>query len=317
MKQILTTLIGVLLTFVSASSQSKSTGVTPKAESAQPVQNTNEIILDAYKVDSLKRKVASNSSELALYKLLYENASKANDKYISLTQWTLGITLTIIIAVIGSQIFFNYRLNNEKIRSLKSELDEQLAQFRLEITQASNEEMNRASNRQDERVSALEARLKEYYKNRAARMSRLSELHLEAQKREIDSDLKDLKIDVEKSRGDIWALKGVKSNALTNYITTALLLIEKNREEKYLLDDIIELLNNLDEVSKSDYDAINDLVSKIRPVNKSQRDNIEKAIANKPVYQYEQRKGRIGFLDYSTIPSIFNYMKVYIKNAPN
>src|ERR1044072_295484 len=66
-------------------------------------------------------------TEAKAYQLLYENAKASNDKTISITQWTIGISLSILLAILFSQIFFNYRISKKEIDYIKKDIDEKHA----------------------------------------------------------------------------------------------------------------------------------------------------------------------------------------------
>jgi hypothetical protein len=77
----------------------------------------------------------SNLSELDYYKLLYENSNKNNETYVSLIQWSLGLSFAFLLAIIGSQIFFNYRISKKEIVSIKKDLEERISELKNALSE--------------------------------------------------------------------------------------------------------------------------------------------------------------------------------------
>lgn len=77
-----------------------------------------------------KKIVPEKLSELDYYKLLYENTNNSNATYISLIQWSIGISFTFLLVIIGSQIFFNYRISKKEIVFIKKDLEEKISELK-------------------------------------------------------------------------------------------------------------------------------------------------------------------------------------------
>lgn len=69
-------------------------------------------------------------SELDYYKLLYDKEKSNGNSYVSLIQWIIGVCLAFLLAIIGSQIFFNYRISKKEIASIKSDLEERISELK-------------------------------------------------------------------------------------------------------------------------------------------------------------------------------------------
>ncbi len=110
MKFLLITIIASLLSFsVGAEPNNKQ----PSETATQPPAAT---IIDAAPQSSMR---PGQLDEATMYKLLYKNASSANDRIISTMHWAIGLVSTFILAIFGSQIFFNYRINKEEIEAIR------------------------------------------------------------------------------------------------------------------------------------------------------------------------------------------------------
>jgi hypothetical protein len=103
---------------------------------------------------------------------------------------------------------------------------------------------------------------------------------------DLKNQVKTLKVDIEKIEGDLWKIKGVEANALSSYLRTALLQIELGREVKYILDDIISILTNLDEIHDYDYQKLDKVISELKATHSTQKDKIVALYKDKPVYVY-------------------------------
>ena len=105
-------------------------------------------------------------------------------------------------------------------------------------------------------------------------------------KHKFEDDIKKLKVDIKENEGNLWNLRGVKANALTSFITTALLIIESKREVEYTLNDIIEVLEKLNEIHEIDYSRLETLIAKIPKEHSKIKSRIEVLFKDKPVYKF-------------------------------
>ena len=133
-------------------------------------------------------------------------------------------------------------------------------------------------------------------------------LKMEATKTSLKQDLKSLENEIKKNTGDLWKIKGVKANALTNFIKSAEIEIELKREVKYILNDIIEILKQLEEIHLVDVNALERLIGKIKDTHTEQVAEITKLYIDKPVYEFEPTEENTGLM------GAFASRKKYIKN---
>lgn len=266
-----------------------------ETENSQPIQTD----------DSLQ----GSLTELDYYKLLAEQSKSNNESFKSLMEWSLGLTFAFLLAIIGSQIFFNYRINKKEVDFIKKDLDEKLAQLK-----------NSYSENIDYKFEKLEKELKieltkssiEMKKNLSTNFKSHKEyaaLKIEATKTSLKQDLKVLEKEIQKNIGDIWKLKGVESNALSNFIRSAEIDLDLKREVKYILKDIIEILKSLEEIHSRDYESLGKLVDKIKVTHKEKAEEIKKLYLEKPVYEFVQNTGPTSFLMGGFPPQI-----KYVKN---
>jgi len=229
-------------------------------------------------------------SELDYYKLLYEKEQKNGNSYISLIQWIIGVCLAFLLAIIGSQIFFNYRINKKELDYIKKDLDQKLTNLKNELLEKIELKFELSETKLKEKFDKGEKVVKERVEKFIESENKMLELQLKTQKGELEREINYLKKDIEKNSGDLWKLKGVESNALSSFLRVAFMQIDLKHEVKYILDDIIEILNDLAEINNSDYNKLDELCSKLEVSNADKITRIKELYNKKPVYEFVERK---------------------------
>ncbi|MFA9190836.1 hypothetical protein AAGV28_05570 [Flavobacterium sp. FZUC8N2.13] len=245
---------------------------------------------DSTEIQSIKSTIIvekkSNISELDFYKLLAEQVQKDNETYISLTQWTLSISFAFLLAIIGSQIFFNYRINKKEIDYIRKDLDEKISELKNDINQSINSKFD------DLEKGLKKDMTKEFIEMKKTLFSDFKshkeylKLKLEIQEKSLKQDLKALEKEVEQNKGDLWKLKGVESNALSSFVKSASLQIELNRDPKYILDEINTVLGNMEEINSYDFERLNTLSEKTIKTHKEKTEKMISLYKDKPVYEF-------------------------------
>jgi hypothetical protein len=256
-------------------------------------------------------------SESEAYKLLYENAKENNDRILTTIHSMIGLSIGFLLTILGTQIFFNWRINKKEIDYIKKDIDEKITELKsslikdLALTNKDQEEKTNKFFEKQEKdfLNRINIEL-DKTKNLLDIRDELTNLKISSVKNESSNEIKALKINVEKNEGDLWKIKGVESNALSSYLRTALLQIELGREVKYILDDIISILENLKEIHAFDNDKLDKLTGELKDSHQGQKEKIIALYISKPVYQYSPQQNRIGI--GSSFP-----LKTYIKNEPS
>ena len=243
-------------------------------------------------------KTKNNSmSELDYYKSLYENTKENNESYKSLLQWTFGISLGFLLAIIGSQIFFNYRLNKKELDYIKKDIDEKVLDLENKLIKKIQDKFNDLdkslsaglTKNQKENKEFLEEKLNSDEELKKAQFKLLENTisyEVKSVKNRLEREVMSLKEDIVKNKGDLWKLKGVESNALSSFIEVAFIKKQRKFEIKYILDEIIDVLKELDDIHQSDYDNLKELYEEIKVSHKSKADKINELIKNKDVYTF-------------------------------
>lgn len=236
-------------------------------------------------------------SELDYYKSLYGNTKENNESYKSLLQWTFGISLGFLLAIIGSQIFFNYRLNKKELDYIKKDIDEKVLDLENKLIKKIQEKFNDLdkslsaglTKNQKENKEFLEEKLNSDEELKKAQFKLLENTisyEVKSVKNRLEREVMSLKEDIVKNKGDLWKLKGVESNALSSFIEVTFIKKQRNFEIKYILDEIIDVLKELDDIHQSDYDKLKELYEEIKVSHKSKADRINELIKNKDVYTF-------------------------------
>lgn len=258
------------------------------------------------------------SSEAKAYKLLYENSKENNQELLSTVQWTIGLSIGFLVAILGGQIFFNWRINKKEIDYIKKDIEEKIGELKAELLKSLTDENRIQETKITSMFDKTEKELLDKINAEFEKNNKFIELNNKMKDFEIDSaqnnfktGIKELKINIEKIEGDIWKIKGVESNALSCYLRTALLQLELKREVKYILDDIISILTNIEEIHENDLERLEKLLSQLTIVHSEQKEKIEALYRDKPVFKFVERpKSPYGFGSF-----LVSNIK-YIKNKP-
>jgi hypothetical protein len=78
-------------------------------------------------------------SEKDYYKMMYEQAAAAAVNANTLTQWTLASVASVIVLVIGSQIFFNYKLSERELSAVRSDMQAQISEAQTALLRRMSE----------------------------------------------------------------------------------------------------------------------------------------------------------------------------------
>ncbi len=271
MKQSILIII-VIHVFMFSNISSVHTAVTPQTE-------TKEYALD------------KDQNKQELYKLLYENSVHSNDRMITTMQWSIGLVATFIIVLLGSQVFFNYKISKKEINVIRSELDEKFSMSKSDILEKINKTTKENEKSTRHSFQKLETEIQNNMNSRFKEKEKLFEAKMESfgkdnelLKNQLESKIKVLSIGLNKVMGDVWKLRGVEANALTQFIITANLEIDRKLESKYILGDIKEVLMKLTEIFEMDYIQLEKLMTKIPKENSYIKDEIESLYKALPKY---------------------------------
>ncbi|WP_421860513.1 hypothetical protein [Marinobacter salarius] len=292
MKLVIIILTTMLLSISAIASQNERQKSTPTVK--DPI---------AEKAGRLTNNIQSNQlNEPTIYKLLYENSASANDRIISTMHWTIGLVSTFILAIFGSQILFNYRINKEEIEAIRSDLDEKFVSLKSDLMNDINSTMreNEKTIRGEliltvtEGLETISEKQKDLEKFLDAKMES-SNREAQILKDDIRLELNNIKVDLGRMSGYVWDLKGVKANALGNCIDTAIMQIDLGRDPYYTLKDVVKMLKESDSINKVYADNLENLISKIPDSHSNFKQEIESSYKEKRVYIFVDDPDRPGY----------------------
>jgi hypothetical protein len=112
----------------------------------------------------------------------------------------------------------------------------------------------------------------------------------------LKTEVKYLKIDIQKVEGEVWKLRGVNTNALRNFIHSINLHIDAELDLKHELDDVIETLQSMTKISR---DLLADLVTTLDRVPEKyqvKKLRIKELYSSLGLYIYIDDPSRPGYL---------------------
>lgn len=244
-----------------------------------------------------------SADKLLLYKQLYENSIESNAQLISTIQWSIGIIATFLAALLGSQIFFNYKISKEEVKSIKSDLDEKFSEFKSDIYLASEVESKELTKSLSDEISKNERLFKEAISDQFKEKSKFVDSNINAHEKEIESfkvyskrELDFLRLEVSKLEGEVWKLRGVNANALTRFIRCAKMEIEAGIDPKHSLDDIIDILKSASDISKKDFDELATMLALVPVEFIDKKSKIEGMSSKLNQYIFVEDPNRPGYL---------------------
>lgn len=248
---------------------------------------------------TLKSNTEEVFTELDYYKVLYEKEKENNESFKSLIQWTLGVSLGFLLAIIGSQIFFNYRLNKKEIDYIKKDIDEKILELENKLIEKIQLKFDEIDDGLKEGLAKNQKENKEFLVDRLNSDSKVLDAELKLLKNVTEFDIKVLQDELEggisslkelilKNKGDIWNLKGIDSIALSNYIEVAFIKLKRKNEVKYILNDIIEVLKELNEIHDRDFKNLKLLYKRIIDSHGVLAKQINELVKNKEVYSFDE-----------------------------
>lgn len=212
-------------------------------------------------------------TELFYYKNMYENAKETNDKLLNLLVTALTILIGVIIAIIGSSIFYNYRFNKKEYELLTKETTNKLNQAQDELKQKTKVEIDKLIEKTNSQIDKKFDQISDTYKSnyetireslktivlsfkedieskqndfskKIEKLENQSENSLEDIKSTIDHNDKRLELDIYDLRGMLYMHKKWYSNALYVYVDKSLLCIELNStyQLEFNLPNLIEAI---------------------------------------------------------------------------
>jgi hypothetical protein len=257
--------------------------------------------------DTISSITTSKGGIASDYKILYENANSDREKLTSLLETAFTIIIAVIIAIIGSSFFYNYRFNKKEFELLNKESKIRLDEAQKEVLEKNEKTIETIISKMD---SEIQSRFEQLTDNNKTNIDTIKEslgTILSTYKSELDKEIedfkaeikvikeeyknrnellekeltrndKDLKKEIYDLRGDVYAIKGWNSLALSYYVQQALLCIELNQkwQIEYIAGDIVSMLQAS--------------IEKLDTIASYDRDNIEKLLKDFPTHLVSEKR---------------------------
>jgi len=265
-------------------------------------------------------KPIENENIESVYKILYEQTEKENSKIQEIFLWSMGSIIVIILAIFGSNIFFNFRFNKKELENLTQQIDLKIQTIReksiemLKADQLSYQEKIEKSLKETE--IEFQNLLKSFNENYSQQIDNLNsntvnqietiqdsfnkQLLLSKQNTEdkilvIKKEIKqivgenrleilnlesNIKRDNARIKAHLWDGREVYSNSLTSRMDELEILIKGSSNLEFYLNDLIDNLNKVKRVSKYDYDKLFRIIEKINSDSYNEMIELIISIAN-------------------------------------
>ncbi|MDD9197500.1 hypothetical protein PVK62_16885 [Aliivibrio sp. S3MY1] len=248
---------------------------------------TQEVIDNA---EALSVNDTSFKEKAELYKMLYENSKNANERLISTIHLVIGLVVTFLLALFGTQFLFNFKLKKEEINALRASNTKRIDDLFYEKEKNLKDEFSGFKEEVNKLTSTLAEKEQEKNKLKFENIAKEAVVSLDIIQQRIE--LVDMK--AEKNAGDIWGIKGVNSNALGRYVDTAILELKNDHEIKYTLSDVIQTLDSQVELSEFRKEQLDELINKLPDKYESQKDSIISKLKKLRIYKYVDDPVNIG-----------------------
>ncbi len=241
------------------------------------------------------------------YRLLYENSKSETEKYVNLLTTALTVIIALIIAIVGSSFFYNYRFNKKEFELITNETSDKIKEVQKELIRQTKEEIEVLTKENKERINEEFGKISDTYKTNFDTLKDSLKTILMSFKQDIDKRLdthektldeleaaissleetakedlklneKSLKIDLLDIKGELYLMKGWHSLALSTFVDQANLCAETDNHWKleFIVGDIIN--------------SINKVIEKGDTITTSTKLNIEKLIPEIPSSLSDKKK---------------------------
>lgn len=250
----------------------------------------------------------SQLTEAETYKLLYENQKEFNGKILDTIYWALGAIGAAIIALLGGNIFFNYRVNKNEIENISQNLSREFEKFKNDsadgIQQKINEsmivnrdefknlslnnqkEMQKYIDNQNVQIKSIKTFFDEALEEIGASVEnnqRGTQRMCESLEKNFQRENKDLRVELNKLEAEKWRNKGVYQNVLACYVRAGNLEIELKLNIEDTIKNILEALENSSRLSNAYSTLLFQFIEKIPEKYSIQKEKINEIARSLPI----------------------------------
>jgi hypothetical protein len=210
------------------------------------------------------------------YRLLYDNSKKETEKYVNLLTTALTVIVALIIAIVGSSFFYNYRFNKKEFELITNETADKIKEVQKELIRQTKEEIEVLTKENKERLNEEFGKISDTYKTNFDTLKDSLKTILMSFRQDVDKRLdahdktfkelenaistleetakenlkfneKGLKIDLLDIKGELYVMKGWHSLALSCFVDQANFCIETYNKWRleFIVDDIVSSINKV------------------------------------------------------------------------
>ncbi|HFG1907925.1 TPA: hypothetical protein ACGF2L_003437 [Vibrio cholerae] len=198
---------------------------------------------------------SNQSSEVKLYKELYEISLKSNESMVTSVQWSVGVITTFVIALFGGQAFYSFRVSKKEFQKIQSHFDERLA---FEINKI-DRELSKIKEDLTEKITEASSQINrdmpksidEKIKSETEQLVKSTDAKIEQLSINIASNLKIMRYNISTIERHLWEVKDVKANTLRAYTEIYAYEATIPGSHRRTLEDISELLDEMQRIDKS------------------------------------------------------------------
>lgn len=223
--------------------------------------------------------INSELNEAQAYKLLYENQKESNQKILSTIYWALGIMLTTSIALIGGNIFNNYRLNNDKINKIALEFDGKFEELKKESISEIQEELKKST----ELMNNKSKNILNECNNKINKNMNDQDIKIRKIEGEIIRKIVKSEIEINELAAKYWEGKRVYPNSLIQYIWKAEKELELQFDLAFTLESIIDSLEKSNSIPTLSVAQLEELLKKIPEKYDTHKEKIKIIQRNLPI----------------------------------
>ncbi|HVT62207.1 MAG TPA: hypothetical protein VHD33_01805 [Legionellaceae bacterium] len=237
------------------------------------------------KMDSTAQKttIQPSSGELQAYKLLYETAQKSYENQKETEHWFISIVILFIIFILGSQIYFNFRFNQQTINKIRSEFDNKLSNVNSEQLQKFSEQRSAITDNllklfKDANQIAYKAvdKLNQDLSHRLEEMDERNNEKFTNIQTDHQSSVLDTKLRLKRTSGHIYLTTKDYLFALLDYMDAAYLEINSKLDPVDSIFGILRCLGGLRELRIENKVKLVELIEKAKSIEKFNVDETNK-----------------------------------------
>ncbi|WP_318498751.1 hypothetical protein [Photobacterium leiognathi] len=197
----------------------------------------------------------NKSSEIQLYKELYEISLKSNESMVTSVQWSVGVITTFVIALFGGQAFYSFRVSKKEFQKIQSHFDERLA---FEINKI-DRDLSKIKEDLTGKITEVSAQINrdmpksidEKIKNETEQLVKSTDSKIEQLSINMASHFKAMGYKISTVESYLWEVKDVKANTLRAYTEIYAYETTTPGSNRRTLQNISDLLESMKSIDKS------------------------------------------------------------------